>query len=511
MKFSNNVRRLTIVIIISLVLAFVAGLFLPRGSRSQASPSWELKYSDSQMGMFAVSAIDARTAWVTASETLETETILRTTDAGATWESHPLAVAGYLTAADANTAWLAENSNDTATIAKTTDGGKTWKTQFSYPNVGTGIMDMKAVDTNTVWAIGVYGPTAGMGGAEYTIVLKTNDGGATWSGKTLYSRIVPAGGPPDYLVWASTGISACDANVVWAAGYYYSSPLNADVSAHLWKTTDGGATWAEKPNPASAYIWGLMGHAICGVDANTVWLTDGTAVWRTTDGGDTWGNKFSIQPPQYSSFPPSIAAFGTDIAWIALVPSSRIIRALDGGANWSEQSLGTSEASTGLSAVDPNTAWATGVNPNAPSGDIFLTTDGGGQPVTFPPKVSAINPSSGVNTTTYALEVLGSGFQDGATVRLEQGTILIDGTGVAFSNSGRLTCYLDLNSKPLGKYDVVVKNPDGQEGLLSKGFSVTNICGQGAGSVVLGFGLMMGLLSLGGSGLLRRRRGRKSG
>jgi hypothetical protein len=125
----------------------------------------------------------------------------------------------------------------------------------------------------------------------------------------------------------------------------------------------------------------------------------------------------------------------------------------------------------------------------------------------MPPTVSAINPSSGTNTTTYAVEVLGSNFQPKSVVSLVQGSTVISGTGVAFSNPGRLTCYFDLTSRPLGRYDVVVTNPDSQEGRLVKGFSVTDICGQGAGASITVLAGMLGLLSL--AGLSGRRRASK--
>ncbi len=69
----------------------------------------------------------------------------------------------------------------------------------------------------------------------------------------------------------------------------------------------------------------------------------------------------------------------------------------------------------------------------------------------------------------------------------------------------KITCNLDLNGKPLGKYDAIVHNPDDQEGKLAGGFSVTDICGQGGGASISIFAGLLGLLSLAGFGVRRKR------
>jgi hypothetical protein len=126
------------------------------------------------------------------------------------------------------------------------------------------------------------------------------------------------------------------------------------------------------------------------------------------------------------------------------------------------------------------------------------------------PTVTSITPSSGIGGGSVQITNLaGTNFQIGASVRLELGSTLVNATDVNVVAGNKITCKFVLPGT-LGKYDVVVKNRDGQEARFTGGFSVKNICGQGAGAVAVGFGLMMGLLSLGGSGFLRRRFRRKS-
>jgi hypothetical protein len=110
-----------------------------------------------------------------------------------------------------------------------------------------------------------------------------------------------------------------------------------------------------------------------------------------------------------------------------------------------------------------------------------------------------------VNVTNLA----GTGFQAGASVRLELGSTVVNATDVNVVSDTQITCQLGLPGT-LGKYDVVVTNPDGQEGRLTGGFTVTNICGGGAAISLSIFGIMMGLMSIAGSAGLRRRfRGKK--
>lgn len=126
------------------------------------------------------------------------------------------------------------------------------------------------------------------------------------------------------------------------------------------------------------------------------------------------------------------------------------------------------------------------------------------------PYIDSIAPASGVeNGVVSVTDLAGGGFASGATVRLEREGTTVNATNVVVISPGRITCQFNLAGAPLGKYDVVVKNPDNQEARLAAAFSVTNACGGGAGASLAVFGAVMGLLSLGlGSGRARAfRRG----
>jgi hypothetical protein len=127
------------------------------------------------------------------------------------------------------------------------------------------------------------------------------------------------------------------------------------------------------------------------------------------------------------------------------------------------------------------------------------------------PTVTGITPSQGANIGAVAItDLAGTGFQDGATVKLEKsGSPTIDGTDVVVVSDTQITCMFNIQGADLGAYDVVVVNPDLQEGRLAGGFTVTDLCGQGGGSMMVGFSLATGLLALAGIGYRRRLFSRK--
>ena len=123
-------------------------------------------------------------------------------------------------------------------------------------------------------------------------------------------------------------------------------------------------------------------------------------------------------------------------------------------------------------------------------------------------------PASGYqNTTVNITNLAGLGFQAGATVQLQRGGTVINATNVVVTSATKITCTFSLGAQPAGSYDVVVRNPDGQEGIINNGFTVNadpGQCGAGGGSSLGLIGVMMGLLSLAGAGGLRSRSKRMS-
>lgn len=121
-------------------------------------------------------------------------------------------------------------------------------------------------------------------------------------------------------------------------------------------------------------------------------------------------------------------------------------------------------------------------------------------------KVTAVSPRQAYQYTPsqYINDISGSGFQSGASVRLEMGSTVIAASNVKVQSEGHLTCSVGLWGAAPGTYDVVVINPDGSRARLASAFKVVPPCG-GGGAVILVFVTMMGLLATVGYLYPRRR------
>jgi len=95
----------------------------------------------------------------------------------------------------------------------------------------------------------------------------------------------------------------------------------------------------------------------------------------------------------------------------------------------------------------------------------------------YGPIVTAINPTSGITGLSYSpVSIGGNGFIDGATIKLSRaGSPDISTTGVNVASPNFISCALSLPSgAAVGPWNVVVTNPDGQNGTLAGGFTIRN-------------------------------------
>jgi hypothetical protein len=117
---------------------------------------------------------------------------------------------------------------------KTTDGGTTWRlTRGEDPVYFGSSVTIHPLDPNIV-----YGSTAGRPAASY----KSGDAGETWR------RITP-----DVVTLWKIVVDRSDVNTAFATQWYASTYLENGVL----RTTDGGATWSALPELAGVSVWAL--------------------------------------------------------------------------------------------------------------------------------------------------------------------------------------------------------------------------------------------------------------
>ncbi len=88
------------------------------------------------------------------------------------------------------------------------------------------------------------------------------------------------------------------------------------------------------------------------------------------------------------------------------------------------------------------------------------------------PAIKLITPDKGFNNGAVLTSIDGLNFTPNTTVKLTANGIVIPGLNVKFESEAKLGCFLDLTNQPVGKYNLVVTNPDGQTATLVDGFTV---------------------------------------
>lgn len=167
--------------------------------------------------------------------------ILTTTDAGVTWREIGKTVdALALDAASTRDAWILTRdgafctSSDCAKyeLLRTADGGATWTSLGNPKAIACGGGHLRG----PVFAsdrIGYLGLDLGAGGVDAPGgVMSTVDGGRTWRCLTMPRNV--------------TVISAADAMNAWAISVDRSSGTTV-----IYRTTDAGSTWVKLPSPGS--------------------------------------------------------------------------------------------------------------------------------------------------------------------------------------------------------------------------------------------------------------------
>lgn len=190
-----------------------------------------------------------------------------------------------------------------------------WTLQTS--GVTARLRGVSAVSESVAWASG-----------SGSTVLRTSDGGATWSRLNVTS---------DKLDFRD--VDAVDAQTAYVLS------IGNGAESRIYKTTDAGATWTMqfKNDDQKAFL-----------DAMTFWdknhgLVFGDSIngqfyiLTTADGGRTWSRvPAAALPPAlenegaFAASGTNIAVFGKSNAWIGTGAGSkaRVLRTADGGRSW---------------------------------------------------------------------------------------------------------------------------------------------------------------------------------
>lgn len=225
---------------------------------------------------------------------------------------------------------------EAGTILRTTDGGATWSRQVA-PVTDDLVRVAAALDATdgaaqTGWASSARGA-----------VVVTSDGGISWR---AVQAVGPLGAQETVASLGTLRSNALGSTVSTGSAWVLTS------TGARWSTTDGGATWATTTRPADVAgavlstpdgsVWVIPTYATLGVG-----YAAGQRFTRSADNGGTWAS--GEMPALASGLSRNVwaaqavsaqVAFmlttdaGIDSSTDQLVRNTRAWRTLDGGQNW---------------------------------------------------------------------------------------------------------------------------------------------------------------------------------
>ncbi|HEX3865108.1 MAG TPA: hypothetical protein VHV78_00095, partial [Gemmatimonadaceae bacterium] len=184
-------------------------------------------------------------------------------------------------------------------VYKSVDGGATWTSTGLKETRSIGRIVVDPTNENVVYVAAqghLWGPNAERG------VFKTSDGGRSWT-KVLF--VDENTGATDLA------IDPTNSQVLYAATYQRQRAAwgfnGGGPGSGIYKTTDGGATWAKLTKGLPSVDMGRIGISVYAADPRVVYATieakaPNAGIYRTLDAGATWEKTSSLDSrPNYYS------------------------------------------------------------------------------------------------------------------------------------------------------------------------------------------------------------------
>lgn len=329
------------------MLSLAAIAFLVATLTAQAPVArWMPQTSGVTVRLRGVSAVSSTVGWVSGAA----GTVLRTSDAGTTWQR--LTVPGAealdfrdIDATDARTAHVLSIGPGAASrIYQTSDAGATWTERFVNTNPQAFFDAMTFADADH--GVAVSDSVDG----RFVILLTTN-GGRTWT-PVPADRLPPALPGEGAFAASGTNVAMSGPRHLWFA----------TTKSRVVRSTDGGRSWTVHQTPiATGEATGIFSVAfrdqrhgmVVGGNYSQERGTGANAAF-TSDGGVTWT---LAAAPGVGGFRSAVMWLRSARAWLTVGPA---------GADWADGTAGvwTPAGGDGYDAVSihaaSGTGWATG-------------------------------------------------------------------------------------------------------------------------------------------------------
>jgi photosystem II stability/assembly factor-like uncharacterized protein len=276
----------------------------------------------------------------------------------------------YAGAGEAN---ASVDSYDGEGVFRTTDGGTSWEAIGLAETRRIGAIAVDPSNSNRIYVAAMgsqfsTGPDRGL--------YRSEDGGATWN-RTLFVN--------DSTGVTDIAINPAHPETVYCATWervrHYTYRRAFGPGCGIWRSVNSGTTWTKLTTglPASNDDMGRIGLAIAPTRPSMIYAQIvsgaslgyvGLGLYRSTDGGATWARR----DVSGSSFPSSFGGFGWYFGEVAVSPFNSevvytcgqyLLRSNDGGQNFSNV--------TGNAHVDEHALWIDPTNPAR----VYLGSDGG--------------------------------------------------------------------------------------------------------------------------------------
>ncbi|HEV3097034.1 MAG TPA: hypothetical protein VG104_07800 [Candidatus Dormibacteraeota bacterium] len=299
---------------------------------------------------------------------------------------------------DARTGFLATGGQATATnqggvynslaggIQRTTDGGKTWSTVWSAPGADLGTVTF--LSPSIGFAAGrLFSTSSTTDTTGQPLWLRTADGGATW---TAQMPLLPAAANG---VWSVLRFAAGTARVILASP---DPNQNGGSASIMLRSVDAGDHWSQVGPPNWRATGGLafatptLAFATGDVSSTNPAVLS-SRLWRSRDGGQTWAAVPGTQLPfglNAIDFPDPVHGFaaGGNLAKYEMRPWRGLLATSDGGRTWAlryqSPDADRSNPITRLHFIDAGHGWGIiggcSEGQNGPcGGSVIVSADGG--------------------------------------------------------------------------------------------------------------------------------------
>jgi photosystem II stability/assembly factor-like uncharacterized protein len=237
----------------------------------------------------------------------------------------------FMDAVDQNVMWVIgydgfAPSRNYNWFSRTINGGTTFTAGNILPDTNTYVLaNLEGVDANTAW-VACYTKSIQSQGT----VIRTTNGGATWSNMNNGSMFTNASSFCNFVVFLTPSV-----------GIVQGDPINGEYE--LWRTTNGGLTWsltpgANIPNPLNANEYGIVNVYAKHGNSNIWWGTNTGRMYYTNDAGLTWNVSNVLPAPAANAFVLELA-FTSPLNGVCYLNNNgafEMYNTVNGGATWSQ-------------------------------------------------------------------------------------------------------------------------------------------------------------------------------